>query len=60
MDKQAHFENYEILTKALDDVGKKYKSMVKDKEEHGFVKEENKIELYTEMIDFLENNIGDS
>ena len=58
MDRQAHFKNYEILTKALDDIGKDYKSMVKDKEEHGFVIEENRIELYEEMIKFLDENIG--
>ena len=58
MDRQAHFKNYEILTKALDNIGKDYKSMVKDKEEHGFVIEENRIELYEEMIKFLDENIG--
>ena len=58
MDRQAHFKNYEILTEALDNIGKDYKSMVKDKEEHGFVIEENRIELYEEMIKFLDENIG--
>ena len=58
MDRQAHYKNFEILTKALDGIGKEYKSMVKDKEEHGFVEEENKIELYEEMIKFLDENIG--
>ena len=60
MDRQAHYKNYEILTEALDDIGKSYKSMVKDKEEHGFVEEENKIELYSEMIKFLDRNIGNT
>jgi len=32
--------------------------MVKDKEEHGFVIEENKIELQNELIAFLDENIG--
>jgi len=58
MDRQAHYKNYEILTEALDNIGKDYKSMVKDKEEHGFVIEENRIELYEEMIKFLDENIG--
>ena len=58
MDRQAHYKNFEILTKDLDGIGKEYKSMVKDKEEHGFVEEENKIELYEEMIKFLDENIG--
>ena len=58
MDRQAHYKNFEILTKALDGIGKEYKAMVKDKEEHGFVEEENKIELYEEMIKFLDENIG--
>ena len=60
MDRQAHYKNYEILTEALDDIGKSYKSMVKDKEEHGFVEEENRIELYSEMIKFLDRNIGNT
>jgi dipeptidyl aminopeptidase/acylaminoacyl peptidase len=34
--------------------------MVKDTEEHGFTIEENKIELYTEMIAFLDENIGET
>ena len=58
MDRQAHFKNYEILTKELDNIGKEYKSMVKDKEEHGFVIEENRIELQNELIAFLDENIG--
>ena len=60
MDRQAHFKNYEILTKALNSIGKEYKSMVKDREEHGFVIEENVIELQYELIEFLDKNIGSS
>ena len=60
MDRQAHFKNYEILTKALKNIGKEYKSMVKDREEHGFVIEENVIELQYELIEFLDKNIGSS
>ena len=30
MDRQAHYKNYEILTRELDAIGKDYKSMVKD------------------------------
>ena len=60
MDRQAHYKNYEILTRELDAIGKDYKSMVKDTEEHGFTIEENKIELYNEMIAFLDENIGET
>ncbi len=60
MDRQAHYKNYEILTRELDAIGKNYKSMVKDTEEHGFTIEENKIELYNEMIAFLDENIGET
>ena len=60
MDRQAHYKNYEILTRELDAIGKDYKSMVKDTEEHGFTIEENKIELYSEMIAFLDENIGET
>ena len=34
--------------------------MVKDREEHGFVIEENVIELQYELIEFLDKNTGSS
>ncbi len=58
-DKQAHFQNYKLMTKKLDSLGKEYKSMVKDGEEHGFYKRENVYELAEELDKFLSEHIGD-
>ena len=57
-DRQAHFENYEILTKKFDDLNKPYKSLVKFDEEHGFYKTENVIELAYELEEFFTEHIG--
>jgi dipeptidyl aminopeptidase/acylaminoacyl peptidase len=59
-DKQAHFNNYEILTKKFDDLNKPYKSLVKFDEEHGFYKTENQIELAIELEEFFTQHIGPS
>ena len=47
MDRQAHYKNYEILTRELDAIGKDYKSMVKDTEEHGFTIRKIKLSFIT-------------
>ena len=57
-DKQAHFENYELMSKKLKRIGKPFKSMVKRGEEHGFYKRENVYELYEELDNFLSEHIG--
>jgi dipeptidyl aminopeptidase/acylaminoacyl peptidase len=59
-DEQAHFENYEILTKKFDDLNKPYKSLVKFDEEHGFYKTENQIELAFDLEEFFTKHIGSS
>lgn len=49
--------HYERLLKALDKIGYPYKSMLKP-EGHGFYQVENRVALYTEMLDFFEQHIG--
>ena len=50
-------EQYEVLKKNLDAIGKPFKSMLKD-EGHGYQKEENRYEFYGEMEKFFKKNIG--
>ena len=57
-DRQAHFQNYQIMTKKLDKLGKPYKGMVKDGEGHGFYDRENAYELARELVSFLDEHIG--
>lgn len=57
-DRQAHYENFVRLRKALDKAGKKYEWMTKPLEAHGFLDVENNVELYTRMLAFLQRNIG--
>jgi dipeptidyl aminopeptidase/acylaminoacyl peptidase len=57
-DKQAHFQNYELMAKKLKSIGKPFKSMVKRDEEHGFYNRENVYELYVELDSFLSEHIG--
>ena len=57
-DRQAHFNNYEIMTEKFDDLNKPYKSLVKFDEEHGFYKTENVIELAYDLEEFFMKHIG--
>ncbi len=50
--------NAEVLEKHLKKAGKPYETMYKDEEGHGFMIEENRVELYQKMLDFLEKHIG--
>lgn len=51
-------QNSEELMAALDKLGKKYKKLYKAEEFHGFYKPDNRIELYTQMLQFFDENIG--
>jgi dienelactone hydrolase len=46
------------LREALDKAGKKYDWLYYPEEGHGFWKLEHRVELYTRMLRFLDNNIG--
>lgn len=57
-DIRAHYAHALLLKKALDKSGKSYQWLTKEKEGHGFYKEENRKELYQQMLSFLDKNIG--
>jgi dipeptidyl aminopeptidase/acylaminoacyl peptidase len=57
-DHRVPIKNFEELTAALDQAGKKYESLVKDDEGHGFYGQSNRIEVYTRLLDFLDRYIG--
>ncbi len=50
--------HFERLRDALDATGKDYQWMVKEEEGHGFYDVGNRVELYTSMLDFFNENIG--
>jgi dipeptidyl aminopeptidase/acylaminoacyl peptidase len=43
---------------ALDEIGKDYKSMLKEEEGHGFYDVDNRVDLYSEMLQFFDRRIG--
>ena len=57
-DEQAHYGHALKLKKALDKKGHPYRWLTKRGEEHGFYKEENQLELYQTILDFLADNSG--
>ncbi len=46
------------LRDALDEIGKDYEWMVKEKEGHGFQNVDNRVDLYTAMLAFFDKHIG--
>lgn len=57
-DVRVPIEQMYSLTNALDKRGYPYELMVKEKEGHGFYKEEHRLELYQRMLKFLDKHIG--
>ncbi len=57
-DVRVPISNAEILEEKLQEAGKPYKTLYKDKEGHGFTQVENRIEFYKTMLDFLDEHIG--
>ena len=53
-----HDTQYMPLVRKLRGTEIDYKTMVKNKEGHGFAKEENRIELYTELEKFFARHLG--
>ena len=51
-------DNAKELMAAMDAAGKKYESLFDPYEIHGFRKPEDKFELYTRMLKFIDANIG--
>lgn len=59
-DERVPIAHYELLRKNLEQAGNPPEvTIVKPKEEHGFVNLQNNIELYTAMQAFLDKHIGD-
>ena len=58
-DQRAHFEHALALKEAMDKKGHPYEWLVKDKEGHGFYKEENIIEANKTILNFLDKHIGE-
>ncbi|MDX1626728.1 MAG: S9 family peptidase [Wenzhouxiangellaceae bacterium] len=46
------------LREALDEIGKDYEWMIKEKEGHGFYDVDNRVDLYNAMLDFFDEHIG--
>lgn len=59
-DERVPIEQAEFLIKQLDKRNYPYELLVKDKEGHGFYKEEHRLELYQKMLLFLDKHIGSS
>jgi dipeptidyl aminopeptidase/acylaminoacyl peptidase len=57
-DKRVPIINAEVLEEHLKRAGKKYETLYKDEEGHGFTIESNRIELYETILAFLEKHIG--
>ncbi|NVK88530.1 MAG: S9 family peptidase [Gammaproteobacteria bacterium] len=58
-DKRVPVENYEKIASALDKMDYPYQSMIKGKEGHGFVDEDNRKELLIAIEKFLDKHIGE-
>ena len=58
-DVRAHFKHAIALREALDSIEYEYMWLTKPKEAHGFVDNKNRKELYTKLLAFFEEHIGD-
>lgn len=56
-DRRTPIEHYEVLTKKLDEANIPYDTLVKPNEGHGFADEDNRVEAYTKMLQFLNRNL---
>ena len=59
-DYRAAFEHAEVMRDALDEAGKSYDWLVKDKEEHGFYTPENTVELFERVEQFFDQHLAAS
>jgi dipeptidyl aminopeptidase/acylaminoacyl peptidase len=56
-DQRVPFKNFKELSKALDQSGKHYETLVEPNEGHGFFLPQHRLEAYQKMLDFLDKNI---
>ena len=57
-DFRAAYEHAEVMRDALDEAGKSYEWLVKDKEEHGFYTPENTVELFERVEQFFGQHLS--
>ena len=57
-DERAPIEQAESLKDALDDIDKSYEWLELSDEGHGYYDENNRLEVYTKIVDFLHKSIG--
>jgi dipeptidyl aminopeptidase/acylaminoacyl peptidase len=57
-DARVPFKNFKEFTKALDQQGKHYESLVEPNEGHGFFLPEHRQEAYQKMVDFFDGHLG--
>ncbi|QYK03706.1 alpha/beta hydrolase family protein [Shewanella zhangzhouensis] len=57
-DEQAHYDNAIVMRKALQKVGKEPKWLWKETEAHGFYDEDNREELFNDMLSFLKQYLN--
>ena len=57
-DQRAPLQQAKSLKKALDAAGKKYQWFVLPNEGHGYYDESNRLKVYTKVLEFLDNEIG--
>lgn len=58
-DEQAHYENYHLFVDALEEAGKPHEKQWIEGEGHGYYEVENRVALYSELFEFLDEHIGE-
>jgi|TARA_B110000091_G_scaffold105994_2_gene115012 dienelactone hydrolase len=56
-DDRAPIEHAELLMKAMDEAGKSYETLIRDKEGHGFFSEDNRKDYFTLLVRFLNKHL---
>ena len=56
-DDRAPIEHAELLMKVMDEAGKPYETLIRDKEGHGFFSEDNRKDYYTLLVRFLNKHL---
>ncbi len=57
-DRQAHFDQYHIMTAALEKAGVRHEKLFVAGEGHGFFNVENNVKLYSTALDLFDRTIG--
>lgn len=57
-DKRAPVEHTEAMQRALEAAGKQVETVIYDREGHGFYQEDNRVDFYSRLVNFLQRHIG--